>query len=36
VSAPGWTEEFMAELSAAYDADMAVVAEIPGVTLLTP
>jgi hypothetical protein len=33
---PGWTEDFMAELSAAYDADMAVVAEIPGVTLLTP
>jgi hypothetical protein len=33
---PGWTEEFMAELSAAYDADMEVVAEIPGVTLLTP
>jgi hypothetical protein len=36
VSAPGWTEEFMAELSEAYDADMALVAEIPGVTLLTP
>jgi hypothetical protein len=36
VSAPGWSEEFMAELSAAYDADMELVAEIPGVTLLTP
>jgi hypothetical protein len=36
VSVPGWTEEFMAELSEAYDADMEVVAEIPGVTLLTP
>jgi hypothetical protein len=30
VSAPGWTEDFMADLSAAYDADMEVVAEITG------
>jgi hypothetical protein len=36
VSAPGWSEEFMDDLSAAYDADMAVIAEIPGVTLITP
>jgi hypothetical protein len=36
VNIPGWTEDFMADLSAAYDADMEVVAELPGVTLLTP
>ena len=36
VSLPGWTEAFMDELSEAYDADMAMVAEIPGVTFLTP
>jgi len=36
VSLPGWTEAFMDELSEAYDADMAVVAELPGVTFLTP
>ncbi len=36
VSILGWTEEFMAELSSAYDADMEVIAELPGVTLITP
>lgn len=36
VSIPGWTEEFMEELSSAYDADMEVIAELPGVTLITP
>lgn len=36
INVPGWTEEYMAELSAAYDADMEVIAALPGVTLLTP
>lgn len=33
---PGWTEELMDTISEAYDADMQVIAQIPGVTLLTP
>jgi hypothetical protein len=36
VNLPGWTEDFMAELSEAYDADMDVIAGLPGVTLLSP
>ncbi len=33
---PGWTEELMQTISASYDADMDVVANLPGVTFLTP
>ncbi len=33
---PGWSEEIMDAMSQAYDADMDVIAQIPGVTLLTP
>ncbi|MCU4655155.1 hypothetical protein N8I71_20115 [Roseibacterium sp. SDUM158016] len=36
VNLPGWTEAFMDELSQAYDEDMAVIENIPGVTLLRP
>jgi hypothetical protein len=36
VNVPGWTEDFMTELSEAYEADMEIVARIPGVTLITP
>ena len=32
----GWTDETVAELTAIYDADMAAIAAIPGVTLVTP
>jgi hypothetical protein len=35
VSLPGWTEAFMEELSQAYDEDMDVIAQMPGVTLIT-
>lgn len=33
---PGWTPELIDELSLAYDDDMAEIARIPGVTLLSP
>lgn len=33
---PGWTEELVDEMTALYDADMAVIASIPGVRLITP
>lgn len=33
---PGWSEALLAELAESYDEDMAMVARIPGVTLLTP
>jgi len=33
---PGWTRELIDHLSLAYDDDMAEIARIPGVTLLTP
>lgn len=36
IDLPGWTEEYMAQLSALYDDDMEIVRQIPGVTLLTP
>jgi hypothetical protein len=36
VNAPGWSEEFMARLSRAYDEDMEAIARIPGVRLITP
>ena len=35
VDLPGWTDELVAEMSAAYDDDMLEVKRIPGVTLLT-
>jgi hypothetical protein len=33
---PGWTEDMVAEISESYDADMAHVARIPGVTFIAP
>ncbi|WP_146200033.1 hypothetical protein [Roseicyclus mahoneyensis] len=33
---PGWTPDLIEEISLAYDDDMAEIARIPGVTLLTP
>ncbi|MCT4558620.1 MAG: hypothetical protein N4A61_11270 [Pelagimonas sp.] len=33
---PGWTEEMVDQLTAAYDADIDVIADIPGVTLISP
>lgn len=36
INVPGWTAEYMDELSRAYDEDMEVVASIPGVTLIRP
>lgn len=33
---PGWTEAYVEELSARYDDDVAEIAEMPGVRLLTP
>lgn len=36
IDLPGWTQDYMAQLSAIYDDDMDVVRQIPGVTLLTP
>lgn len=36
VDLPGWTEDLMEELSAAYDEDVAVIESIPGVTVIQP
>jgi hypothetical protein len=36
VDLPGWTDEMVAEMTEAYDADVAEVAALPGVTFLLP
>ena len=36
VNLPGWSADLMSEMSDSYDADMDVIAGLPGVTLLTP
>lgn len=36
VPLPGWTEELVARIGARYDADLAEIAQMPGVTLITP
>lgn len=36
VNLPGWTEDYMDALTSAYEADLELIAEIPGVTLLMP
>ncbi|SOC12146.1 hypothetical protein SAMN05877809_10612 [Rhodobacter sp. JA431] len=33
---PGWTDELVAEIGAAYDEDIEAIAQLPGVTLITP
>ncbi len=33
---PGWTEDLIEDMTASYEADMDVIARIPGVTLLAP
>ena len=33
---PGWTEETVEELTALYDADTAVIEQLPGVKFITP
>jgi hypothetical protein len=33
---PGWTTEYVEALTAAYDADVAAIADLPGVTVLAP
>jgi hypothetical protein len=36
IDLPGWSEALIAEMSAAYDADVAEIAALPGVTFLMP
>jgi hypothetical protein len=36
IDLPGWGEDLMADLTAAYDADVARIAAMPGVKLITP
>ena len=36
ISLPGWTDELVEELTDCYDDDVATIARMPGVTLLTP
>lgn len=36
IDMPGWTEDLVAEMTAAYDADVEVIRAMPGVTLITP
>ena len=36
VTLPGWTEDYVADLTETYDRDIAYIATLPGVTLITP
>lgn len=36
IDLPGWTEDTIAELTEAYEEDLALIAHVPGVVLLTP
>lgn len=36
VDLPGWTEDYMAQLTEIYDVDCEMIAQLPGVNFLTP